>query len=160
METLTVNTVKTMLHDKSLATLAKTVFQAMAYESVVRDIVEPKQQEVISFFKFKVAPDNLRLTDKTMIESYNELYLVSDEDMQLYCKEMHEFYIEQGFKVDMNYCPLLMAESLTRDAKRYFVDALSSYTGLTFDRLICSGMSIYKEYVELNLKYFASVVKA
>lgn len=159
MKTLTLAEVKKMTKDKSLVSLATSVFKAMAYENIVRKIVEPKQKEVINFFKFKVDIKNLRLTDKTVIVNESELYLISDEDMKLYCKEMNSFYIQEGFKVEFEYCPLLMAEDLTRKAKAAFVDALSNYTSISFDDLMSSGLDIYNEYIELNLKFFSSKVK-
>jgi hypothetical protein len=55
-------------------------------------------------------------------------------------------------------CPLLEAESLERDAKQAFIDALEPYTGLSVHRLLCSGLKTYDKYIDLNLSLFANKV--
>jgi hypothetical protein len=161
MQNFSVQKVKEMTQDQNLIKAATAVFQAMAYEQTVREVIAPKQKEVIDFFKFKVAPDNLDLCDFETITRYEDLYLVSTEDIQIYIKEMDLFHREKGFKKPSpDHCPLLIAESLTRDTKEVFVDLLEPFTGLSFHQLICAGLNkAYKPYIDLNLSLFAPLVK-
>jgi len=139
MKNLNVKDVENMANESHLITAAKTVFEAMAYESCVREVVEPKQQKVVDFYKFAVCPEMLKYNAGTQITKATQMYLASDDDFQIYLKEMNLFYIAEGFKLPaFGYCPLLMAEDLTRQAKMYFVDALEPYTGLSYKNLICS----------------------
>jgi hypothetical protein len=160
----TIETIKTMVNESHLINAAKTVFTAIAYEQTVAEIIKTKQMEVISFFKFKSAPEwQEKLKNKKVLPELitrpEDMYLASDEDFNLYLNEMHKFHKESGFKVKKNYCPLLVAESLTREAKRAFVDLLEPFTGISFDGLICSGLKNYHKYIDLNLSLFAGKVK-
>ena len=155
MKKLTVETIKAMHTDKVMVALAKNLFTAMAYEQTIADLVKPKQQEVVSFYKFQVAEENKKFGRET-ISNKDHMYLASEEDFTIYMNEMHKFYIANGFKVELGVCPLLQAESLTRTAEQAFVNASQQYTGLNVHNLICAGMKHYREYIELNLKMFAS----
>jgi hypothetical protein len=89
-------------------------------------------------------------------------YLMSDEDMTIYCKELHTRLVAAGLKKDseeVGRCPLLCAESDTRDAKRLMTDLTTEYTGLTFDLLICKSLESYKQYIELILNLMAGTSK-
>ncbi len=142
-----------------LQTLAKAVFMAMAYTQTVRETIEPKQQEVIDFYKFKVDQQWRDIEVGTIITNHKQLYLAHPDDWQLFQREMDKKYVEVNLiPTKPGNCPLLEAESLERDTKRYFIDGLEPYTGLSFDRLISSGLDNYRKYIDLNLTIFASKV--
>lgn len=148
---MTHSTVIKMRSDESLKTLAANILNCRAYEQTVSAIISPKQQEIIDFYKFEVLAKWHGDGAPTIVDNKDHLYLASDEDFNIYIKEMHNFYLEQGFNVEFGTCPLLVAESLTRLAKHAFCDALAAYTKLDTDDVLCSGVETYKEYIELNL---------
>lgn len=162
MENLTLESVKGMVKDEAMISLAKSLFQAMAHVETVKEVIEPKQQEVIDKHQFKT----LKIWDKVegprTITKESDMFLASDEDFQIYVDEMDSFHNEKGFKkISKDHCPLLMAESLLRDVQRVFVDSTKPYTGMDTDMLLCSrnGLNNYRTYIDLHLKLFAPIIK-
>lgn len=146
-----------------LITAAKTVFMAMAYTQSVREIVEPYQTELLAFWKFKVAPEWLEkrgAPDFDVITEHKHSYLMDDSDSQIYFKELHCKHLEHGFKVQMNYCPLLTAESLESDAKKVLLEMAEPMTGISGHKLLCAGLDKYKMAIELLLQLCAPYCNA
>ena len=164
---MNVATLKQMQQDPAMIAAAAAVFTFMAREQVIREMVEPVQDEVLKFFKFQLCPDWVARYQRNSIEIPEYLdrknaYLMTDEDMMIYCKELHTRHVAAGLKKDseeVGRCPLLCAESDTREAKRLMVDLTEEYTGLTTDLLICKSLQSYKEYIELILKLMAETAK-
>lgn len=171
MKPQTLQAVKAMTKDQNVINAATAVFQAMAYEQTVREVIEPKQQEVVDFYKFKIAMENRQygenytsLTERRYrgnhtITRPQDMYLSDDQDFKIYAAEMDSFHREKGFqKPSPDHCPLLMAEHLTRQTKWAFVDLLEAYTGMSSEMLF-RKYSLYKQYIDLNLSLFAPLVK-
>jgi hypothetical protein len=159
MKAQTLQAVKAMTKNQNLINAAKAVFQAMAYEATVREVIEPKQQEVVDFFKFKVAPENAKFHAGEVITDRKNMYLADDQDFRIYAAEMDAFHRAQGFiKPSPDHCPLLMAESMRREAVHLFIDLLEPYTGINRNMLF-ARYKLYDQYVDLNLSLFAPLVK-
>jgi len=164
---MNVETLKQMQQDPAIQAAAAAVFTLMAREQVIREIVEPMHDEVLKFFKFQLSPDwidRFKRRNEPIPEYLDRKndYLMSDEDMTIYCKELHTRLVAAGLKKDseeVGRCPLLCAESDTRDAKRLMTDLTTEYTGLTFDLLICKSLESYKQYIELILNLMAGTSK-
>ena len=160
MKTQTLEAVKAMTKNPNLINAAKAVFQAMAYEASVREVIEAKQQELVDFFKFK--PDSKRHKwgyPHEFIQSPKHMYLADDQDFRIYAAEMDVFHRSQGFqKPSPDHCPLLMAESMRREVIHAFIDLLEPYTGIERNMLF-ARYKLYDEYVNLNLSIFAPLVK-
>jgi hypothetical protein len=158
MKVPTIAEIKKMLKRPELVTLAEAVFMAMAYERTIAAIVKPKQQEVIDFFKFEVTEEHeKRLADGLrVVDSVEHLYLADKQDWAIFQAEMDKFYVEQGIKPEKEgCCPLLIAESMTREANHLFAEALAPFFELDLEKMLYTRE---KEFVEIHLTLFASHV--
>lgn len=150
--------IRKMVKRPELIKLAEAVFMAMAYEKTIAEIVKPKQQEVIDFFRFEVTEEHeKRLADGLrIVDSVEHLYLADKQDWAIFQAEMDKFYIEQGIKPEKEgLCPLLIAGSTMREAKRYFAEALAPYFELDMKKMTYTRE---KEFVDIHLRMFASHV--
>lgn len=166
-KTLSIATLKSMEKNPELIKLAKLVFEAMAFEQVVRETIEPIQLQVLNEMKLQRAEKwkLLILAHGGTEEKANELltlsnvYEAEDDAFLVYNAKCESLYPIKPSKE--GNCPLLEAESMTRDAKRLFVDATEPYTGLNTDNLLQSanGLENLKEYTELMLKIMSKNIK-
>ena len=149
---------KGITEDKAVIKAAEAVFKSMAYEQTVRDIVYPKQKEVIAFYKFQTAQEwtDRGMTPKQITEP-KDMYLAEKEDFDLYLREMQDFYKEAGFNVKPDRCPLLIAESTTREAKNLLIEVCEPYTGISFDDLM-HNFKYYDQYIDLTLRLMSNYV--
>jgi hypothetical protein len=159
-----VENLKKMAADKDCIKVATALFQAVAYEQTVREIIQPKQEEVVRFFRFKVDSEKKKTLSRYKLQEYiekaSDMYLASDEDFNLYMAEMDKFHREQGFKKpSAEYCPLLMAESLTRKTRVQVADFLEPYTGISYD-MVSGSLENYRKYFDLIMHIFAPYIKA
>ena len=155
---LSVQTIKDIQNDSTAQRLAKAVFLSIAYVQTVREVIEPKQQEVIDFFKFKIAKQWRDFEQGEIIKSHKHLYLADESDWIIFDEEMRRVYKEVNLIPSKEgNCPLLEAESIEREAKRALVNYLESFTGLSFERM---GISNYFKYLDIMLTILASKVNA
>jgi hypothetical protein len=154
---LTATKLQEMTSDPDCIKVVNTLFIAVAYCETVRAIIEPKKQEIVDFYKFKIARD---MGEIGIIKKHEHMYLSSDEDFQIYMKEMDKFHKEQGFKKPgYEYCPLLMAESTVRDIKVQVCNFLEPWIGIKYSD-ISWKLDTYKKYFDLIMTMFASSVAA
>ena len=154
----TIDDVQKMTSDKDCLSVVETLFKAIAYCETIRDIVEPKQQEVVDFFKFKVKPEYVERGREEIISKPSQLYLVDESDWGVYDREMIAFFKEKGLKHKEGCCPLLEAESLVRETKKCVADVLEPFTGISHNRLSYSLKS-YERYFDLQMRLFAPKIK-
>ena len=158
--------VKRMVNDADNIKLMQTLFEAVAYCETIRDIIEPKQQEIVDAYGFMVSDEWIerkekkgRTVQKERITSHKDMYLASDEDFNLYLKELKAFYKEKGLKVKRDgNCPLLEAESLVRDVKMHVANAFEPYFGFGYNKISYS-LESYRKYFDLLMTMFAPVIK-
>lgn len=160
METVikTKDDVRAMSKNESCIKVMTSLFEAMAFCEVIRDIVEPKQQEVIDFYKFKVKDEFVEKRGIEYIQKPSQMYLADETDWILYQKEMTSFYKERALKHKPGCCPLLEAESLVRDVKKLVVDTLEPFTGISYDMISWSNKN-YDKYFDIQMKLFAPMIK-
>jgi hypothetical protein len=154
-----------MVADESCVKVVSALFQAIAYCETVRSVIEPKQKEVLAKHQFKIAPKWQERFEKRgfsydkVIVDHSDLFLIADEDFQVYLDEMDVFHREQGFdKPAKEYCPLLIAENLVRDVKKQVTDFLEPYTGISYD-MVSYSLDSYRKYFDLIMGLFAPKVK-
>lgn len=161
METLTANGLKALANDTTNITAMKALFQAIAFCESLRPIVEGKQQEIVSFYKFKVSEEVKKHTDYDEITKPNRMYLASDEDFKIYDSEMQAFYFSSDCPVKPSKagnCPLLEAEHLVRRLKWEIADLFAPIVGLSCDQLT-GNLAGWNQYWEIMLSMFAPKVK-
>jgi hypothetical protein len=151
-----------MRPNAELIKAAETVFLAMTYTESIRPSVEKIQQDLVDFWKMEVSPkwrDSRGLPEGNIIDTPNHVYLASDEDARLYYLDLDDAYKKAGYKdLKAGYCPLLIAESLQREAERLLVESSKYIHKMDADDVICSGMKNYKQLIELTLKLCAPFV--
>ena len=160
MSKLNIPRLRAMTSDKDCIKVVAALFQAVAYCETVRSVIEPKQQEVVDTFKFEISKDHQRKRERDgIVKSFKHIYLASDEDFELYWKEMNAFHKEKGFtKPSSDHCPLLMAESVVRDLKKNVCDFLEPYLNISYDNL-AGTIEPYKNYFELVMTMFSEKVE-
>jgi hypothetical protein len=134
---------------------AKTVFIAMAFTETIRPIVEDYQQKILNELKPKDVYRNEVITNP----KYS--YQMNDSDFQVYLKRCNEERIKAKLHVESEeYCPLLVAEDLQRQAERSFIDIMEPITHLSADKVLCSkdGLDNYKKLIDLSLRLLAPYV--
>ena len=154
----TENDMRAIASNEACITVMTAVFEAMAFCETIRDIVEPKQQELIDFFKFKVREEFKERRGVEIVTEYKHLYMADESDWKIFDAEMIQFYKEKGLKHKEGCSPLLEAESLVREVKRHSVDILEPFTGISWN-MICWNFKNYEKYMDLLLTLFASAVK-
>lgn len=144
---------------------AETVFICMAWEQTVRDIVEKYQREILSVYKWT----NIKEVEHCkkygheiglkVITDPKDSYLLADEDFDIYLRECEEQRKISGLSIRAEgNCPLLEAESNTRDARRVLIESMGHITGgVTVDDILCSrnGLEKYHKMVDLSLRMIA-----
>lgn len=178
MQAQTINpaTVKAVFNrpPAALKTAAKAVFISMAYTETIRPIIEGIQNEQLAKGNYKYDPHHTfgtRSTKRDIIEwdekygmyikTLKHTYLMSESDFGHYYTECQHKYRNAGFDFPDGQCPLLIAESNEREAKRIFaelcIDALKM--PFTISDLICGKLEKYHNFIELNLKMMANHIK-
>jgi hypothetical protein len=146
---------------KDMIQAAKTVFKAMAFTQTIRPIVEGYQQQIINEMKPQANErdaKNCQLGFK-IITSPKQSYLMNNTDFQIYLKRCNEERIKAKLHVKSEeYCPLLVAEDLQRQAERAFIDIMEPVTHLTADKVLCTGLDNYKQLIDLSLRLLAPYV--
>lgn len=159
METrIKIESIEAMIKSESCVTAITAVFKAIAFCDTVRSIVEPKQNELINFFKFKVRDEFKERRGIEVITEYKQLYMADESDWEIFENEMVKFYKEQGLKYKEGCCPLLEAESLVREVKRHAIGIFEPFTSISLDMLF-GNIKLYEKYIDLLLTIFAPIVK-
>ena len=162
---LTANDLKKMVEDKENIKIVNSLFEAIAYQETIRDIIRPKQEELMLKFKFKMAEKNLDRRNKRgqkvdeFIVNPDHLYLAEESDWEVFDREMAKFYKKQGLKVKREgNCPLLEAENLTRQIKVEVANKLESFIGISYEQ-VSRTLDGHKKYFDLILEMFSFEVK-
>jgi len=155
--------VKALVDNPDNIAVMKSLFEAIAFQETVRSVIAPKQQEIIDFYKFKIDEKWKERGDaEEIIISEKRMFLASDDDFQIYLKELEQFYYSDAcpFKPKRKgNCPLLEAESFVRDIKREVAEFFKEDFGFGYDA-ISGSLTRYKQYYDLLLTMFASNVKS
>lgn len=101
------------------------------------------------------------LDKKGVVARFEDLYLASDKDAHAFYKEAHELYLSLGYKVEMNYSPVLIAHSKKTDASHKFIHEsfyLVKNTGLT-ENMLFYNLKTMRKYLELTLNMLEKIKK-
>ncbi len=144
---------------------ASKVFAAMAWVDTIRPEIEQAQTELLQRKHFVPCSKQWEKWERDptypqRITHWKHVYMVSEQDAGWLYTEIHNKYLQMGYTVEFGYCPLLIAESKLRDARRELVDVMEPVTGLSFDRVLCSanGLENLDKLVELTLRLLAPYV--
>jgi hypothetical protein len=146
---------------KTLIEAVKTACQAEAYLETVRPIIEGYQKEILEKHQFKI--DNERWKDygfdleKEILET-KDTYKMKDSDFQIYFKECELKHIEHGFVVKEGCCPLLVAESMLRNAKHEVKIAAKYIHKMSNDDMYRMNLEQSKKLYDLIIKLVFSLL--
>jgi hypothetical protein len=149
---------------------AESVFLAMAFEQSVRSIVESYQQKILQERAWRCDPDLVgrmerRSSDQpveqnvTDIKSIKSTWMMEKADFVIYLERCNAERIAAGLVVEHDsYCPLLVAEHITIQAKHALCDAMASVTNITAVKAAPLQLNVYRNFVDLNLRLLAPFV--
>lgn len=144
----------------------KAYLMAKANEAVVREAIEPLQAEAVRVWKPQVSEKNMSRRDEPReITSWKMAWLTDGQTFADMCADVRRMTAERFPELlpeNPEYCPLLMAEDMTRKAGRAVVLAFQDYgpmagKGVTFDRLLCNGVEMLQKFIDLNVKLAVSL---
>lgn len=140
---------------------AENVYVALAIENHTRPIVEAYQRKVLGERKWLVDPD---MRAEEGVEEYvteiKYAWMMSKEDFAVYHRRCNEERVAAKLVVESDdYCPLLVAEDVTRQAKRALLEAVSPITKISGAAAAKLSMKHQAELVDLTLRLMAPYVK-
>lgn len=149
---------------KGLIDAAQMVVQAKAMVATIKPIVEGYQREILERHQFHIAKKwrGHGMLDRIILDP-NESYLLEQEDFSVYLDECKEARIAAGLHVDdEEKCPLLVAQSVERDAIKVLCDIMEPITGISHKNIVCSKDGIKKlhEYVDITLRLLVPYLKS
>lgn len=136
---------------------AKAVFAAKAIVDTIKPVVVANQKAVLA--EMNVGCDPMWADDhEGAILDPKDSYLMSDVDFEFYHDKVKELNDAAGFKVkNPELCPLLVAESVERDATHEMLKAFEPLAGIKYESL-CGSLEWYKKATELYLGLAASLI--
>lgn len=151
---------------EDMKSAARGCFLAMAYTGTVRPIVEGYQHDILSEYQFRTDVeqyDGKRVYPDKVVLNPDHTYMLTEDDFAFYLAECRTAQSAAGLKTESrDHCPLLVAESIQRDAEHLLIDAMEPLTGINFNTILGSRNFIdhLKKYIDLSLKLLAPFVDA
>lgn len=166
MKKLTQSEMRAMI-TSDMVEAANTFCLAKAFVQTVRPVVDGYQKEVLALNQFTNKGEIARMAegaakrgrepiqiDEAVVLDPEYVFLLSDEDFKSFWAQCLERQKAAGLvtKSDQE-CPLLVAESHEREARRLFVDAMKPITKMDSDMLMASknGFENFTKAAELSL---------
>lgn len=146
---------------------AENVFVAMAFEQSVRPIVEGYRQKIFAERTWRCDPDLVerleRRSSDQPVEQYvtdiKSTWMMEKADFAVYLERCNAERIAAGLAVEHeSYCPLLVAENMTIQAKHALCDAMAGVTNITAKAAATMKLDDYRKFVDLTLKLLAPFV--
>ena len=146
---------------------AENVFLAMAFEQSVRLIVEGYRQKILAERTWRCVPDLVERMARRSSDQPAEQYvtdikftwMMEKEDFALYHDRCNPERIAAGLVVEHDsYCPLLVAENITIQAKHALCDAMAGVTNIPAKTAATLKLDDYRKFVDLTLKLLAPFV--
>jgi len=155
---------KTPTLTTSLKNAYKTYTQATEEKKRAETHLNPLLDKLLLEMQIYTSDANIAVqkgieSNNKLITNRDELYLASDEDVERFYKASHEIYIKEGYNVEMNYCPILIARSKEVEAEHIFIDEsmyLVDGTGLKREDL--NILKARREYVKLTLELVSKMI--
>lgn len=138
-----------------LISAATAVVTVKAFVEVLRPKIRAIQTDLIDYL-------DIRCDEQSGLLDPDHVYLAPEADQAEYFAMLDKWYREAGY-TDMpeGHCPLLIAESLLRQAERLFMEAsieLSARAGFTPEMIekvitcqMVDGLKQRQKYLDLNL---------
>lgn len=163
MNKLTAQELKGFTNKEENVLIVKSLFEAIAFSSLITEIVEKKANEILNFYKFETEEETYNeivIPSEVILDQKNS-YRLSKKDWAIYFKEMESFYYSDDCPVKptkKGFCPALESQSFVRDIKIQIADFFAPTLGINYSQ-ISHNLKFYKDYYDLILKMFAPQVK-
>ena len=156
---------KTPTLTTSLKKAYKAYIQATEEKKRVEAHLNPLLDKLLLEMQICTSDENVAVqkgieSSNKLITNKDELYLASIDDAESFYQASHEIYIKEGYDVEMNYCPILIARSKEVEAEHIFIDEsmyLVDGTGLKREDLN-SSLKARREYVKLTLDLVSKMI--
>jgi len=163
MNNLTAQELKDFANNEENVKLVKSLFEAIAFSSLITEIVENKANEILAFYQFKSPERELinRAIPSEIILNQKDAYQLDETDWNIYFKELESFYYSDDCPVKptkKGNCPALEAQSFVRDIKIQIANFFAPTLGINYNQ-ISHNLKFYKDYYDLILRIFAPQVK-
>jgi hypothetical protein len=144
--------------NSDVVTATETLLLAQAWVDTVKPIVTAYQIKVLASMNARTEKQHRKYDDYIILDP-ERTYLMGEDDFQTYITLTRIEQDKAGLVTESrDFCPLLVAESLLSDAQNALVDILEPITGLSAHLLICNGMKVYRQYLEICLSWLARFV--
>lgn len=135
---------------KEMISACETLLIAKAYEGTIREVVENYENKILKENVFNREERRSNGNKPDRITDQKDAWLMSNDDFLIYnalCKKERD---KAGLKVDDDdFCPLLVAEGLTRKAREAFIDIMKPISGIGYKDII--KLEHYKKVTDLNI---------
>ncbi len=143
---------------------AETVFLAQAHADTLRPIVTGYQRQILNEKEYLIAEEweerSHGRIKRERITDPEKAYLLNEADFKEYLKKVDQHHIKRGYAdlVKEGKCPLLVAESMERDARRELLEEAEYITGI--DPAKIWKVEHYRKIEEIVLKLCAPHLKS
>ena len=144
----------------------ENLFLAMAYERTVRPIVEGYERKILAERSWEVAPEQQAVPGEVeYVTDINMTWLMKGDAFNAYRKRCNEERI--AAKLDSaiddsceqdDYCPLLVAQDVTRRARFALCDAMASVTNINGATAVGMMLADYDKLIDITLKLLAPFI--
>lgn len=136
---------------------AGKVFFCIAHLKTVEPIIKALEEKLLNEMQLK----EVRNPEKVITDSKN-LYLISDEDAELYCETYSSVLSKNGYEefAKDGRCPLLVAKHALTLAENHLINVMEPISKISYDMLYDSSdfLADRKSLIDLNLKLLAPFV--
>ena len=136
---------------------AGKVFFCIAHLKTVEPIIKALEEKLLNEMQLK----EVRNPEKVITDSKN-LYLISDEDAELYCETYSSVLTKNGYEefAKDGRCPLLVAKHALTLAENHLINVMEPISKISYDMLYDSSdfLAYRKSLIDFNLKLLAPFV--
>lgn len=151
---------------REMIAAAENLFLAMAYEQTVRPIVEGYQRKVLVERSWEIDPQlQASAGGAECVTDIKSAWLMNSGTFEVYRKRCNEERVAAKLESAVNascsqddYCPLLVAEDLTRKARFALCDAMAGVTNIDGAKAVMMAAGDYDKIVDLYLNLLAPFV--
>lgn len=125
----------------------------------IKTHLEPFLKNLLEELKLPIIGPTIKNSEKNYLTDPKYLFIVSDENAQLYCDKAQKIYIEEGYEVEQGYSPILLSEHEVRLAEKKFIEEsiyLAKPGGLNLENL--TRIDIRDKYLVLTKELVGSIM--
>jgi len=142
---------KTPKLTKNLKNSYKNLLIARENQASIREALIPIVEKFLSLSDFE---DN----NGNKINKFDNIYLIKDTQFDIYLTNINKLYIKNGYNVEKDYCPILIADSNYITAENKFINDSLYLTKNIISRKSLNLIENRNEYLKITEKLVKSLV--